>query len=226
MHWIQAIELWIRHFATVVPLEIFVFITSFLEEVIGPIPSMLVMTTAGAFAHLEGRTELFVVWLVLVGNLGKLLGASIYYAIGDKLEDFVMLRFGRFLGITHADVENIGKRFSGNHWKDGGTLFLLRIVPFFPTTIISIASGMIKINRKVFLVATYTGNILKDMVYAFSGYTGLRIIYRFFLDVERIRWGIGILILIGVLVALFLLYINRHHGLRFFEYLRKRLRTK
>ncbi len=215
--WLHQVENGIRELAAIVPLEIFVFIGSFAEEVIAPIPSMLVMTTAGFFAHLEGRTVLFLVWLVVLGNLGKLIGSYIYYTLGDKLEDVVVDRFGRYLGLKHADIERIGQKFSGSPWRDGVLLFLLRVIPFFPTILISIAAGVIRIRLRVFLTASYLGNFCKDFFYAMAGYSGVQALRAFFMDIERMRFGIGIL-LVGLTVAsLVWLYANRHHGLHLYR---------
>ncbi len=215
--WVHHIEQGVREFAAIVPLELFAFLGAFTEEVVAPIPSMLIMTTTGFLAHLDGRTTFFLVWLVVLGNLGKIIGSFIYYTLGDKLEDVVVGRFGRYLGLNHADVEKIGQHFNGSPWRDGAIIFLLRVIPFFPTIVVSIASGVVKIRLRVFLTASYIGNFCKDLFYAFAGYSGVRALRAFFMDIERIRLGIGILTTVGVIVLLALLYIHRHHGLHLFR---------
>lgn len=215
--WLHHIETGIRELARIIPLELFAVVGAFAEEVIAPIPSMLVMTTAGFFAHLEGRTAFFVVWLVVLGNLGKLLGSYIYYALGDKLEDVVVGRFGRFLPLNHADIERIGQKFKGSPWRDGALIFLLRVVPFVPTIIVSIAAGVVRIRLRVFLLASYLGNFCKDLFYAFAGYSGARALRAFFLDIERVRFGVGVLLTVCLIVSLVFLYIHRHRGLHLFR---------
>jgi membrane protein DedA with SNARE-associated domain len=224
--WIQHIETGIHELARIVPLELFISLGAFAEEVIAPIPSMLITTTAGFFAHVEGRTALFVVWLVVLGGLGKLAGSFIYYTLGDKLEDVVVGRYGRYLGLNHADVERIGQRFTGHHWRDGGLIFVLRLIPFVPTVLVSIACGVVRIRTRVFLLASYTGNFCKDLFYAFAGYYGIRALKTYFLDIERVRFGVGVVSTIAVIGSLIFLYIHRHHGVRFFGYLWKRFGRK
>src|SRR3989338_549785 len=136
MHWLNAVEHFVRAYATEVPLPWFVFIGSFFEEVISPIPAALIMGVAGSLALLDDRTF----W---------------------------------YLSIRHEDIENIGARFVGHHWKDGGILFLLRLLPPFPTTPVSLAAGIIKMDLRVFLAATYAGNFFKDLLYLYAGYAGL-----------------------------------------------------
>lgn len=223
MYRIHALEIWIRHLATQVPLEVFVFVGSFLEEIIGPIPSTLVMTTAGALARFDGKTLLYVFWLAVIGNLGKTLATYVFYFLGDKLEDVTIKKFGRFLKLRHEDVENIGMRFGKSHWQDGGVLFLVRLMPFFPTTIVSIACGIIKMDLRVYLFATFFGNFGKDLIYVYSGYAGFQVIRRFFHQAEGARWWIGIGL---ILVALGLLYLYREHGSKLFSSLRNHLWKK
>ncbi|MFA9262666.1 MAG: DedA family protein [Undibacterium sp.] len=215
--WIQHIEFGIRELARVVPLEVFVVFGSFIEEIIAPIPSMLVMTTAGFIAAFDGRTTFFIVWLVLLGNLGKLAGSFIYYTIGDKLEDVVIGRYGNYFGLKHADIERIGQKFNGSPWRDGALIFFVRVIPFFPTILVSIAAGVVRIRRKVFLTASYLGNFCKDLFYAFTGYYGVRALRAFFMDVERVRFGINVIMALAVIGLLVFLYIHRQHGLRLYQ---------
>lgn len=219
--WLHQIETGIRELAAIIPLELFVFFGAFAEEVIAPIPSMLVMTTAGFFAHLEGRTTFFLVWLVVLGNLGKLLGSFIYYTLGDKLEDIVVGRFGGYLGLRHADVERIGQKFNGSPWRDGALIFFLRVIPFVPTIIVSIASGVVRIKLRVFLIASYLGNFCKDLFYAFAGYYGARALRAFFLDIERVRFGVGVLLFGFAIGGLIFLYIHRHRSLHLYRSVRR-----
>ena len=227
---ISQIERLILLLAERVPLELFVFVGALAEEVIAPIPSMLVMTTAGFLAQLEGHTPFFLVWLVLVGNLGKLLGTLGWYVVGDKLEDIVVGRFGRFFGLSHGDIERVGQRFSGNEWRDGAFIFLLRCIPFFPSLAVSLASGVIKIGLRTFLVASYFGNVCKDFFYINVGYFGVQAFRTLLLEIERVRFGLGMLITIVTLVLLILAYRERHRGLhlvrRSWEWLVAKLRRQ
>ncbi len=199
-----------------VPLELFVFVGALVEEVFAFIPSLLIMTTAGLLAQIEGHTPFFLLWLVLLGNIGKLLGSLGYYVLGDKLEDVVTGKGQRFFGLSHADIERVGRRLTGNAWRDGAFIFLLRLVPFFPTLAISVTCGVIKVPLRTFLIASYLGNACKDLVYILLGYFGAATMRTFLIEIERVRWGIGILITVGVILLFAFLYRERHRGKRFF----------
>lgn len=221
MHFLKIIEHLVKTYALQMPLEWFVFLGSFLEEVISPIPSALIMGTAGSLALVRGEPLWYLFWLVLFGNIGKVLGAGVYYFIGDTLEDLFIHRVTKFFGVKHADLENIGKRFTGHHWKDGGTLFLLRALPFFPTTPVSIVAGIIKMDKRVFLGATYIGSLLKDMVYIYAGYTGLATLQTFWKRMIPFKFGVDILVTVGVVGLLVFLYIHRRKGQTFCLYYSK-----
>ncbi len=222
------IEKLILALAEHVPLELFIFVGSLVEEVFAFIPSLLIMTTAGLLAQMEGHTPFFLLWLVLLGNIGKLIGSLGYYVLGDKLEDMVTGRGQRFFGLSHADIERAGRQLTGNTWRDGAFIFLLRFVPFFPTLAVSVACGVIKVPLRTFLVASYLGNACKDLVYILLGYFGAATMRTFLIEIERVRLGIGILITIGVVLMLVVLYRERHRGKRLFNetihWLRARLK--
>lgn len=215
MNFIQNLEQLVRYYALHMPLELFVFVGSFLEEIVSPIPSALIMGTAGALALMHHEPLWYLFWLAAIGNTGKLLGAWLYYLIGDKLEDLVMRRITNFFGVKHEEIENMGKRFVGHHWKDGGVLFLLRVIPMLPTTPVSIAAGIIKMDKRVFLIATYAGNFCKDIIYLYAGYAGLAKLHVLWKDLVPLRLGGDILVTVLILGFFFFLYLHRGAGHRF-----------
>lgn len=212
MHFIAFLEQTVKYYAFHMPLEAFVFVGSFLEEVISPIPSALIMGTAGSLALMQGDSLWYLLLLAIVGNLGKTLGAWCYYFLGDKLEDAFIPKATKWFGIRHEDLESIGKRFVGHHWKDGGVLFLLRMLPPFPTTPVSIVAGIIKMDLRVFLGATYAGNFFKDLLYLYVGYAGIARLYTLWRQVEHMKVLLDIAIVIGFAVLFFILYTERGRG--------------
>jgi membrane protein DedA with SNARE-associated domain len=226
MHILRAIEHFVMLYATTVPLPWFVFIGSFAEEVISPIPSALIMGTAGSLALIHGQSLWYLVLLALIGNVGKTLGAWLYYFLGDKLEDLLVKPITKYLGIKHEDIESIGKRFTGHHWKDGGVLFLLRLIPPFPTTPVSLAAGIIKMDIRVFLIATYSANFIKDLVYLYAGYAGLARLHSLWRIIDTYKYGVDILVTIGIAAFLLFLYIYRGSGYRFLEYIQSFLKKR
>lgn len=218
MNFLGAIEHLVRTYATQVPLEWFVFVGSFFEEVISPIPSALIMGTAGSLALVQGSTLWYLVLLALIGNVGKTLGSWLYYFIGDKLENILVKPLTKYFGLKHEDIESIGRRFTGHHWKDGGTVFLLRVVPFMPALPVSLAAGIIKMDTWVFLAASYAGNFFKDLLYLYIGYAGLARLHTLWRKIDTVKFGVDILVAVGIIAFLVFLYIHRGKGQRFLRY--------
>ena len=220
---------WIEHllrtFAHAVPLEVFVFVGSFAEEVVSPIPSTLVMGIAGTAAAMNREPILYLVWLAFFGSFGKILGAWVYYALGDKIEDVVVRRYGKYFGVTHEQIESIGKRFTGS-WKDSVLLFTLRLLPFVPTTPVSIACGIIRMRLPEFLVMTYIPNFIKDTLYLMVAYFGLTALRRFLRHVAAYQFHANILIAALCIAGLYLLWYHRRKGVWLWEKLRNKFRNQ
>jgi membrane protein DedA with SNARE-associated domain len=172
MHFIDLAVEFIKSWAFKIPLEAFIMLGAFVEEVLAPIPSPFVMTTAGTIAAARGLSISYVVLLAILGSVGKTLGAWVLYFATDKAEDFVLLRFGKFLGVTHEQIEGVGKRF-GKGWKDDVTLFFLRTLPILPSAPISVGAGLIKLNVRTYVVSTFLGICIRNMIFLYFGYTGI-----------------------------------------------------
>ena len=158
--------------AAQVPLEVFTLIGSFVEELIAPIPSPIIMTMAGTIAQAQNRALMYLLVVAVLSAFAKTLAGWILYVLADKAEDFLMRHFGKFFGISHDEIEKIGAYISGG-WKDDVVLFLLRSIPVMPSSPISITCGAIKLNLKTFLYTTFFGSIIRSSFYLYLGFTGL-----------------------------------------------------
>lgn len=161
-----------HYYADKVPLEIFTFVGAFIEEVIAPIPSPLVLTLAGSVAQSQGFPAIYLLWISVIGALGKTLGAYLLYMITSKAEDLIFIKFGKFLGITHAEIDKLTKQLTGGK-KDDVIFFLMRAIPIFPSAPISIMCGLIKFNFKSFIIWTFFGSIVRNMMFLWLGFYGL-----------------------------------------------------
>lgn len=169
---INNISNYLESFASVLPVEIFATIGSFVEEVIAPIPSPVVMVLSGTLTHAQNYPLIYIFVLAILGSIGKTLGAWILYVLADKLEDVLINKFGKFLGVSKNEIENIGKRLSGS-WKDDLLLFIARAIPIIPSAPISIACGAIKLNKRTYIVSTFSGTFVRNLMYLYLGYAGM-----------------------------------------------------
>lgn len=161
------LETWAGGKAREMPLELFCFAGGFVEELVAPIPSALIMITAGTIAGERALGTAAVGWLALLGAAGKTAGAAVIYAAAGRAENFFKSRFARFLGIGRREADRMN---SG--WKSGTMIFVLRAIPVVPGVILSVAGGLLKVRPKTFLLMTFCGYALKDFVLLYMGYGG------------------------------------------------------
>ena len=80
----------------------------FLDNVFPPIPSEIIMPSAGYSAS---QGELLLVGVIIAGSIGSLLAAALLYWIGYKFNHDSIFRFidryGKFLFIKSKDVKNL-----------------------------------------------------------------------------------------------------------------------
>lgn len=191
-----------------VPLELFTFIGSFIEEVLAPIPSPIIMTATGSIAAAQEKAMAYLLILSIIGSVGKTLGAVLVYFIADKAEDILVGKLGRFIGVSHAEIEQLGKRFKGT-WKDVILLTFLRALPIMSSAVVSVCSGVVKIRMRIYLVATFLGTIIRDFFYLYVGYTGIEALHNLVEGFDSIESIIQAFIALLIVVLIGWIYWKR-----------------
>jgi membrane protein DedA with SNARE-associated domain len=137
-----------------------------LENLIPPIPSELVMPLAG-FKAANG--ELSFAGIVLAGTIGSMAGAYLFYGIAhwvgrDRVEAFCA-KHGRWVAITPDDLQRASEWFE----KHGGlTVFLCRLIPGL-RSVISIPAGLVGQGLVQFSVYSVLGTASWCALLAFFG---------------------------------------------------------
>jgi membrane protein DedA with SNARE-associated domain len=139
--------------------------------------------------------------------LGKTLGASVVYYVADKLEDILSSKIGKFIGITHEQIEFFGSHL-GRGMRDYVILIFLRALPIMPSSLISVGSGLLKVNFKLFVISTFIGSAIRDSIYIYLGYAGTKLVHEVFVkNMNSIELVFQVLVaVILVLVFIFLYY--------------------
>lgn len=171
---IDAISRFFEHFAGQLPLELFVFVGSFLEEAISPIPSFVVLIPAGAAAHVQQLDWWYLLVLGLFSASGRILASMLLYLIADKSKDWLFGSGRKLFGVTHKKIDSYGQRLSGTH-RDWIVLFLLNAIPVVPTSLLSLACGFIKVDLRRFVTATFLGTAVNAVIYMSIGYGGVQV---------------------------------------------------
>jgi membrane protein DedA with SNARE-associated domain len=173
-----------------------------IESAAIPLPSEIIMPLAGWM--LVKERGLGVPWLLLAafcGALGNLLGSLLAYYVGAWGGRRLVLRYGRYLLISHHDLDLAERWFEryGN-W----TVFFSRLLPVV-RTFISVPAGVARMPVWQFSIYSFAGSFPWSLGLASAGFA-------LGANWERIRtWmrpaDIPILVIVLLLIAL---YVYRH----------------
>ena len=142
-----------------------------IESVIIPIPSELVLPFAGflvgearALEPLTGQPWNY--WLVvLAGTIGATIGALIAYAIGWFGGRPILERWGRFIGVTAADLDRADAFFA--RYGDAASFFG-RMVPVI-RSLVSFAAGIAHMPILRFTIFSFLGSLPFTALLVFAG---------------------------------------------------------
>lgn len=135
------------------------FIGALLEEVAFPLPSPLLLVGVAFFF---GKPITFVTVLKILGmvilpiTLGATIGSLIIYGLAYYGGYAAVAKFNKRLGFSWEDVDKFRQKLSRVR-SDELILFLSRCLPFTPTTLITIAAGILRMNPLVFIGLTFSG---------------------------------------------------------------------
>ena len=139
----------------------------FLENIIPPIPSEIIMPLGGFFVY-QQKLNFFI--LVFWGLLGTILGSLPWYYLGRLVNEKRLSNFlekkGKYLGISSNDLTKSKRWFE----KYGVPLvFWGRLVPGI-RTLISVPAGIELMPLRKFLIWTTFGSFIWVALLTYAGY--------------------------------------------------------
>ena len=127
-----------------------------------PLPSEVIMPFSGYLVFM-GRFRLG--WVAVAGALGCNLGSLIAYYVGSLGGRPLVERYGRWLLVTHHDLESADRFFARyGDWA----VFLARLLPVI-RTFIAFPAGVSRMNVGRFHLYTFLGSLPWCFVLAFAG---------------------------------------------------------
>ena len=146
---------------------IFIAFAMFLENIVPPIPSEIIMPLGGFFVY-QGTLNLYI--LILFGLLGTILGSLPWYYLGRLLNENRISKFietkGKFIGLTSNDLKKSKIWFD----KYGVSLvFWGRLIPGI-RTLISVPAGIELMPLGKFLLWTSFGSLIWVTLLSAAGY--------------------------------------------------------
>lgn len=140
-----------------------IFLAMFVEGVITPIPSEMILPFAGYLARL-GTLSLPVV--ILVASLGAMLGSGGAYHLGRRFGRPFVLRWGRYLFLDASDLDRAESWF--RRWGLLG-VFLANCAPG-SRSIAAYPAGAGRMPFVPFLAATFGGALIWNSVLTTAGW--------------------------------------------------------
>lgn len=162
---------WLTTLATQVPLEVFVFLGTMIEELIAPIPTPVILGTAGYIAHQAGSDIPYLIWLAVIGAIAKTVASYIFYLIGLKAGQLFVTRWGKYFGMTLPQLHHFSRMMNKGIWDDV-LLVGIRIIPIVPTFIVSLACGTLHVKPKTFIWTTVLGSAVRNFLILLAGAYG------------------------------------------------------
>ena len=124
-----------------------------IESSVLPLPSEIVIPPAAYWAS-QGKMTLGGV--VLAGTIGSYAGAMVMYALSRWLGRPLVVRYGRFIGITPRKLERAERLLE--RYETGG-VFFARLLPVV-RHLIGIPAGIVRVRVLPYSVATIAGSAL------------------------------------------------------------------
>ena len=156
-----------------------------------PLPSEIIMPFSGYLVY-SGDFNLW--WTAFFGALGCVVGSIISWAIGYWGGRPLLDRYGKYILISHHDLDKADAWFK----KYGdATVFFGRLLPII-RTYISLPAGIAKMRLDRFIFYTFIGSYPWCLLLAWIGYklgANWQSMRGYF---HGLDWVIGILILLGI----------------------------
>ena len=140
-----------------------IFLLMAMESSVIPIPSEVVMPPAGYLVQ-QGKMDML--WVILSGTLGSLVGAYANYFAARYLGRPLLLKYGKYVWITEEHFDKVEKYFN-----DHGEIstFIGRLLPVI-RHLISLPAGLAGMNHLKFTAYTLLGAGIWVSVLSWIGY--------------------------------------------------------
>ena len=140
-----------------------IFLFAFLEACCVPIPSEVTFGFAGVLA---GQGHLNIVAVIVVGTLAELAGSLVSYSVGRIGGRPFVRRTGRYLLITHADIDRAERFFTG---RGVWAVPLGRCLPVV-RSFVSVVAGFVEVPVALFAFLSLIGTAVWVTVISLVGY--------------------------------------------------------
>ena len=139
-----------------------IFFLMIAESALIPIPSEVIMPFSG---YLVSAGKFNVIFVILAGSIGNLIGSWIAYFVGSRLGREFILRYGKYVLLKKSHLELTESYFT--KYGDRST-FISRLLPAV-RTYISLPAGVANMNLKKFSIYTIAGSLIWNTMLTYVG---------------------------------------------------------
>lgn len=141
-----------------------IFLGTFLESIIPPIPSEPLLAFAG-FLISEGKFTWFGV--IFSAVLGNLTSSALIWWLGNKYGENFLLKYGKYIGFSKEELIKSEKLFNKYGYF---IVFACQLLPLM-RSLISIPAGVLKTKLVPFLLSTAAGATIWLTILTYLGYS-------------------------------------------------------
>jgi membrane protein DedA with SNARE-associated domain len=144
-----------------------------IETLIVPLPSPVIVMAAGYILIPQGTLTSVIInalWISIVAGTAQTIGSFLLYLPGYYIGKPFIERYEKYHGVSWKDIKVFQKKF-GKGKKESVTLFFLRALPIMPLSVISGMAGVMKIEPKKYILATWLGTIPRNFTLAILGFS-------------------------------------------------------
>ena len=151
-----------------------VFWGGVIEQVISPIPSVLIPMGAGAIL-IPAQISFSIALLQVIKDisipyaLGATIGSSVLFLIAYKGGPIFIEKFGKFFDLSLGQIDKFRKKFTRG-FKDELIILGLLMVPVTPISIVAASCGLIGIKPKEFFPLVLVGTFFRSIILGLIGW--------------------------------------------------------
>ena len=183
-------------------------LASFIEEIVVPIPSTLVIMFSG-FIFLGGEPfsagafKILILTIVVPTAIGLTLGSLFVYFLAYFFGKPAVDRYGRWVGLSWGDIEKIQVRFNRGI-GDELVFFGLRSFPIVPSVVINAFCGLTRLLFGKYLTITFLGVIVRASILSVLGWQAGGLYFKYAAAIDRVEKIV--LTVIAFAIVSFILY--------------------
>ncbi|HUZ52346.1 MAG TPA: DedA family protein [Streptosporangiaceae bacterium] len=177
-------------------------IFAFIEACCIPISSEITFAFAGVIAA-QPHSTFTVAAVIIIGTLAEMGGSLTSYAIGRRGGRHLLERYGRWVLISHADLDRAERFFAG---RGAWAVAVARVLPIV-RCFASFGAGVVEIPVLPFTIFSLIGTVVWTTTLTLLGYNLGSTVHHFFKSFSVV----GIILVVLLLAALIA---HRVHALR------------